>query len=112
MILSDLLDRFVLDADGRHLGHVIDVRLVLDGPPAGVLAAPRLHGLLVSPRTATSFLGYERTEVTAPWPVARFLRWRHRGTFLVQWSDVDAVEDGAVRLRAGAVLREPALPTR
>ena len=110
MILTDLLDRFVLDADGAYLGHVIDARFVLDGPPAGVLAAPRLHGLLVSPRSATSFLGYERTGVSAPWPVGSFLSWRHRGTFLVHWTDVAAVEDGGVRLRAGAVFREPALP--
>jgi hypothetical protein len=115
MLLTDLLDRFVVDADGAYLGHVIDARFVLDGAPVGVLAAPRLHGLLVSPRTATSFLGYERSGVTAPWPVGSFLRWRHRGTFLVHWADVDdldAVEEGTVRLRAGAVLREPGLPRR
>lgn len=88
MLLTDLLDARVEDAEGRALGFVVDVRLVLDGPPAGLLAAPRVHGLLVSPRTASSFLGYERSDETSPALVARFMRWRHRGTFLVLWQDV------------------------
>ena len=112
MLLSDLLDRPVHDDAGRSLGRIIDVRFVLDGPPGQLLAAARLHGLLVSPHTGTSFLGYERTSVTAPWPLGRLLRWRHRGTFLVQWSDVAEVAEVGVTLRAGyrpreAMLRRP-----
>jgi len=110
MILSDLLDARVLDADGAHVGYVVDVRFVLDGPPAGPLAAPRLHGLLVSPRTGTSYLGFERRDVRAPWPVAHWYRWRHRGTFLARWTDVAAVDAGGVHLRAGARRFEPGLP--
>lgn len=101
MRLSDLLD-LPVTLDGERLGYVVDVRLVLDGPLTGALAAPRLHGLLVSPRTGTSFLGYERSEVTAPWPIARWLRWRHRGTFLVHWTDVEGTGPDGVRLRPGA----------
>ena len=78
----------------------------------GRLAAPRLHGLLVSPRTGTSFLGYERTGVRSPALLARWLRWRHRGTFLVHWSDVEAVAPGAVRLREGYRRFSPDLPGR
>ena len=80
MLLSDLLDAPVRDSDGRALGFVVDVRLVLDGPLDGVLAAPRLHGLLVSPRTGTSFLGYERTGENAPALLARWLRHRTRSS--------------------------------
>ncbi|MBT0994500.1 PRC-barrel domain containing protein [Cellulomonas sp. DKR-3] len=120
MILSDLLDAVVVDADGRRLGFVVDVRLVLDGPLDGLLEAPRLHGLLVSPRTGTSFLGYERTDETAPALLAHWLRRRHRGTFLVLWPDVadadvvrpDEVRTGAervVRLRPGYDRWDPAL---
>jgi hypothetical protein len=115
MILGDLLDQPVLGADGAPLGHVIDARLVLDGPvtPGGaMLAAPRLHGLLVSPRTGGSFVGYERTEVTSPWLIAHWLRWRHRGTFLVRWEDVAGLDDHGVRLRAGFRRLSPALPGR
>lgn len=92
MILGDLLDAPVVDASGQRVGHVIDVRLVLDGPTGtGLLAAPRVLGLLVSPRTGSSFLGFERTDVRAPAGIAHLLRWRHRGTFLAPWSDVAGV---------------------
>jgi hypothetical protein len=105
MILSDLLDARVLGDDGAPLGYVVDVRFVLDGPPDGPLAAPRLHGLLVSPRTGTSFLGFERRDVRSPWPIARWYRWRHRGTFLAHWSDVAAVDDAGVHLRDAPAAR-------
>ncbi|MGY4643200.1 PRC-barrel domain-containing protein [Cellulomonas sp. URHB0016] len=110
MILGDLLDAPVRDAAGRRLGFVVDVRLVLDGPVTGLLAAPRVHGLLVSPRTRTSFMGYERTDVRSPALVARYLRWRHRGTFLVLWSDVDVASGQAVTLADGYRRWSPAHP--
>lgn len=112
MILSDLLDAPVRDAAGEHVGYVVDVRFVLDGAPAGpgTLAAPRLHGLLVSPRTGTSFLGYERRDVRAPWPVAQLVRWRHRGTFLAHWTDVAAVDGAGVHLAPGARRFDATLP--
>ena len=112
MILGDLLDAPVRGPADEPLGFVVDVRFVLDGPLDGTLAAPRLHGLLVSPRTGTSFFGYERTEVRSPALLARWLRWRHRGTFLVRWQDVVAVEPGAVRLREGFRRLSPELPGR
>lgn len=110
MLLSDLLDTPVLDGDGRRVGYVVDARFVLDGLPGPALAGARLHALLVSPRTGTSFLGYERTDVDTPWPVARWLRWLHRGTFAARWTDVVAVDDEGVHLRAGAPRYRAGLP--
>ena len=69
MILSDLLGSPVLDASGERLGQVVDARFVLDGPPDGLLAAARLHALVVSPHAHSSFDGYERTGVDAPAPL-------------------------------------------
>ena len=112
MILGDLLDAPVTGPDGSRLGFVVDVRFVLDGPLDGLLAAPRLHGLLVSPRTGTSFLGYERTDVRSPAVLARWFAWRHRGSFLVHWEDVAAVTPGAVRLADDFSRFSPALPGR
>lgn len=109
MILGELLDAHVRDDEGRRLGYVVDVRLVLDQPPDGLLAAPRVHGLLVSPRTGSSFLGYERRDVRAPALLARWLRRRHRGTFLVLWPDVEHLADDEVVLRAGYRRWSPAL---
>jgi hypothetical protein len=69
----------------------------------------RVVGILVSPRTATSFLGYERTEVRGPWPVPQLVRRRHRGTYLVRWEDVAAVDEDGVRLATGYGEHDPAL---
>ncbi len=107
MIAGDLIDVEVRDADGERLGYVVDLRLVLDRPPeaGAVLAGARLHGLVVSPRTRTSFLGYERTSVRAPWPIAQLLRRRHRGSFLVHWPDVASVPSlDATRRGKGAIV--------
>jgi sporulation protein YlmC with PRC-barrel domain len=107
MILSDLLGDTVLTADGERIGEVVDARLALDGPPDGMLAAARLYGLVVSPHSHSSFAGYERTGVNAPALVARFLRWRGRGSVLVLWPDLASVADHVVRLRPGATLYSP-----
>jgi hypothetical protein len=56
-------------------------------------------GLVISPRTRSSFLGYERSTATAPFLLAQLLRWRHRGTFLAGWEDVAKVGDDLVVLR-------------
>ncbi|HEY0248852.1 MAG TPA: PRC-barrel domain-containing protein [Gryllotalpicola sp.] len=113
MRLSELIGLEVRTAEGETLGRVVDARLVLDGPPSGhgtgALAAPRLHGLLVSPRSRDSFLGYERTDVDRPALLARLLRRRQRGTALVLWRDVAAVGE-TIGLRPGAQRYSPQLP--
>lgn len=112
MNLGDLLDSRVLDDSGRRLGFVIDARFLLEedddagaepreetvAPPLG---AARLDSLVVSPHTRTSFMGYERSNVSAPIFIARLLSWRHRGSQLLQWVDVARVEPGVVRMRRG-----------
>ncbi|MFI2295737.1 hypothetical protein [Isoptericola sp. NPDC019571] len=121
MNVGDLLDARVLGPDGAALGVVVDVRLALEvvdepegGPGAGedreeaghdaplsaharrdAVGGARLVGLLVGPRGAGSFHGYERTDVRSPWPIPQLVRRRHRGTFLVRWEDVAAVDGGA-----------------
>ncbi len=101
MILSDLLGVPVTDPAGAPLGRVADARFVLDGPLDGQLAAARLFGLLVSPHTGSSFLGYERRTMRAPYPIAVVLRWRHRGIFLLRWEDVERVDRDGVHARPG-----------
>jgi sporulation protein YlmC with PRC-barrel domain len=109
MILSDLLGSPVVSAEGERLGRVVDARMVLDGPPDGLLAAARLYGLVVSPHSHSSFAGYERTGVDAPALIARFLRWRARGSFLVLWTDLASFTDDVIHLRSGATLYSPRL---
>jgi sporulation protein YlmC with PRC-barrel domain len=113
MILSDLLGRDVLDDTGAKVGRVFDARFVLDGVPASEasLAQARLYGFLVSPRSrGSSYLGYERKGLTAPWPIGRLERWWHRGSFLVRWEEVAGIGSDGVRLRPGYTRHDPALP--
>ena len=108
MILGDLLGRGVYDSDGVKLGRVADARFVVDGAPQQLMAEARLLGLVVSPHSVSSFLGYERTAVTQPWPLPQMLSWRHRGSFLVMWEDI-AVMGESVRLREGFTAYSPEL---
>jgi hypothetical protein len=109
MILTDLLGSEVHDQKGQPAGHVIDVRFLLTGTGAGEPGQARLHGLIISPRTRSSFLGYERTNVNAPAPIARFLARRHRGSFLVLWPDIEAITGHRIKLRPGYTRYNPQL---
>ncbi|MBM7502967.1 PRC-barrel domain-containing protein [Agromyces aurantiacus] len=111
MILSELLGSEVVDAAGDRVGSVVDARFAIDGAPGQLLAAPRLVGLLVSPRSRTSMWGYERTGVSAPWPIAHYLRRVHRGLFLAAWADIARVDEGRVVLRTGFERHDPRLRT-
>ena len=50
-----------IDAGSHPVGTVIDVRLTIAGDLDHDPATPRVLGLIISPRTTSSFLGYERT---------------------------------------------------
>lgn len=99
MILNDMLGTDVVDSNGERLGEVSDVRFALDSASRQLLSRARMVGIVVSPRTASSFLGYERQGITQPWPVAQLLRWWHRGSFLVLWEDIAAMGPREVVLR-------------
>jgi hypothetical protein len=110
MQLSRFLGLQVIDGAHHPVGTVVDVRLEMAGDPEHAPAAPRVVGLVISPRTKSSFLGYERSGADAPVMLAALFRWWHRGTFLAAWDDVARVGSDQVKLRAGytrhsAVLR-------
>jgi sporulation protein YlmC with PRC-barrel domain len=107
MILSDLLGNPVFDASGAKLGRVADARFRLSG--RAVPAKAQLVGLVVSPRSAASYLGYERTAMSRPVIIDRILRWMHRGSFLVLWEDIERIGTTTVHLRAGYERRDAAL---
>lgn len=109
MQLSNLLGLRVLDAGHHPVGTVIDVRLKIDGDDALQPSRPVVAGLVVSPRTRSAYLGYERTGINAPTLIAAIAKWRHRGTFLADWSDVGRVGSDHVTLRTGYVRHSAAL---
>lgn len=112
MQLSNLLGLRVLDAGHHPVGTVIDVRLRIADDGADHPGSPELTGLVISPRTRSSYLGYERTGLDAPWLIATIAAWRHRGTFLAAWNDVGRVGSDHITLRVGYTRRSPALSSR
>ncbi len=109
MQLSELLGLPVCDSDGTKLGTVIDVRLCVTGDMGDRPDPPNVFGVIVSPRTGSSYLGYERRRVDQPWVLASLLRWRHRGTFLALWRDVDDVTSTRLTLQPEATRYSPVL---
>jgi hypothetical protein len=107
--LSELLGREVVDATAGRLGTIIDIRLTVTGDLDENPDIPILFGLLVSPRTRSSYLGYERSDAQRPKTLAALLRWRHRGTFLALWDDVAKIDADSVSLRHGFTRYTPTL---
>jgi len=110
MFLGDLIGAQVLQ-DGRKVGYVNDVRMfVPDRADGQLVGTPVVHGIMVCPRRASSFLGYERNTMTQPRLLAAFFGWRTRGSFVVLWEDLQLWSEGGVELRHGAVRWSTALP--
>jgi hypothetical protein len=115
MILSELLGSPVVEG-GHRVGWVADLRLLLDQAPdpdpagRGEFPPARLYGVIVAPRRPGSFLGYERSGVSRPWPLAHLLGRRVRGSFLILWDDIAQLSGDGVILRRDAHRWSPALP--
>ncbi|OMC04977.1 hypothetical protein A5733_20755 [Mycobacterium sp. NS-7484] len=112
MQLSNLLGLRVVDAGHHRVGTVIDVRLWLDEARGDHPPCPEVVGLVVSPRTRSSYLGYERRGINAPALIAAIAAWRHRDTFLAAWEDVARIGSERVTLRAGYTRHSAALRTQ
>jgi hypothetical protein len=69
MLLTDRLGVAVLDAHSQRVGTVGDVRLAAPHDPHQQTMT-QLLGVIVSPRTRSSYLGYERSDADAPWAAA------------------------------------------
>lgn len=111
MQLSEILGLRVCGPGSEPVGTVVDIRLtssMSDEDPS----TPTVLGLVISPRTRSSYLGYERSDADRPRLLAAILRWRHRSTFVASWADVARVDPQQIILRAGytrysPVLRDP-----
>jgi hypothetical protein len=111
VILTDLLRARAFGPD--FLGFVSDVRFSLDTESAAASAGGQpasLYGIIASPHARSSSLGFERSGVRSPWPIAALVRWRHRGSFLVRWTDIERIEVGRIQLRPGFDRASPELP--
>src|SRR4029453_19462555 len=92
----------------NFLGFVSDVRFSFD--PSSIGQPAQLYGIIVSPHARSSSLGFERSGVRSPWPLAALVRWRHRGSFLAHWRDIERIDIKRIQLREGFEHGSPELP--
>ncbi|GAA5203193.1 PRC-barrel domain-containing protein [Microbacterium jejuense] len=102
MLLSELLDMPVIDADGTRLGTVVDVRFRRGARRRDHEGDIALIALIVSPHSRLSMYGYERGRVNGPAVVARVIEWLHRASRLIPWECVARVDRDAVVLGVAA----------
>jgi hypothetical protein len=93
---SDLIGAQVVGPGGRHHGHVLDARVVQDGPLMGSFAALRVEALVVGNHGIAQHLGYDRASRTGPFLVRAAVRWLTRNNRLLPWEDARFV-GGVVR---------------
>jgi hypothetical protein len=97
MRASELLGRPVLDAGGRRLGVVTDLRCVKEAAPDGAWGVLRLDALVVDERQLGSRLGYDRHQ-RSPALLRGLLRRLHGHATVVPWSAVASWSSAGIRL--------------
>jgi hypothetical protein len=103
MLISELLRSHVVDADGRDLGSVNDVRLIQDGPVIdGFGAALRVDGLVVGAGSIAVRLGYHRHRIKGPALLSAILGALERRARFVAWEQVASWDGSTVRLHRKA----------
>lgn len=104
MRASDLLRCEVVDASGRRLGEVTDIRAVQDGPlRRGVQQAMRVEAFVVGPGGMADRLGFIRGRVDGPWLLRALLVRLERRAHVVRLEDFERWQEGdtTLRLRPG-----------
>ena len=108
MRMSDLTSCEVRTADGRCLGRVRDLVLVMDGPLRGTHAAMRVEAVLVGGSSVAVRLGYERGGVRGPAPLSTVLRRLERRAHVVPVADIEHwdLEHRVLRVRGDAAVSD------
>jgi hypothetical protein len=101
VLISDVMGVEAVDADGRRLGKVTDVRLVQDGPwIEGFGNALRVDSLVIGRGGIASRLGYVRGGVRGPWLLRVVASALEGEAWHVPWTDI-SVRDGGLTVRRG-----------
>lgn len=98
---DDLLGMRIRFADGRDGDQVVDARLAPSGRVPGPLAELVVDGLVVGRMRPGTLFGYDRHPDQGPAMIRALVRWLHRDTGYLRWSDVDHVDwdAGVVHVR-------------
>src|SRR3954449_10278638 len=88
-----LFGRDVVSADGDDLGRIHDVRLRADGPTLpGFGPALRIEGVIVGRGSIASRVGFDRADISGPWPLSSLGRRAARRAVLVPWETMNLDE--------------------
>jgi sporulation protein YlmC with PRC-barrel domain len=100
--IGELLRSSVVDADGKDIGSVDDVRLVQDGPILdGFGSALRVDALIIGEGSLAVRLGYHRHRVKGPWLLKRLFGALERRAVVVPWDQVVSWDGQRVVLARG-----------
>jgi len=90
--LDDLLGMRVWFSDGSSGDQVTDVRLVPGDRVRGQLDELVTEGLVIGRRRPGTLFGYDRHPHQGPWLVGVIIRFLHRHTGYVEWSDIRHID--------------------
>jgi hypothetical protein len=97
--LGELLHSTVVDAAGRELGSVDDVRLVQDGPLLeGFGNALRVDALVIGRGSLAVRLGFHRQKMKGPWLLKTIFGALERKAVVALWAQVESWEDRRITL--------------
>jgi hypothetical protein len=96
--LNDLLGMHVRFADGSDGDQVIDVRLAPGDRVRGQLDELITEGLIVGRNRPGTLFGYDRNQQQGPWIIRVILRFLHRHTGYLEWTDVEQIDWQARRV--------------
>ncbi|MCW2800663.1 MAG: hypothetical protein JWQ70_2135 [Aeromicrobium sp.] len=105
---SELAGMSIRFSDGTDGDQVIDVRMEQTAERGHL---PRLvtSGLIVGRNRPGTLFGYDRDSQKGPWLIKAILRWAHRHSGYVPWTDVAAInwDERRVRLRTNELAPIP-----
>ena len=90
--LNDLLGMHVRFADGSDGDQVTDLRLVPGDRIVGLLNELVIDGLIIGRRRPGTLFGYDRNPSQGPWLIRVVIRFLHRRTGYLEWTDVDHID--------------------
>jgi hypothetical protein len=103
-----LFGRDVVSADGADLGRIHDVRLRADGPVLpGFGPALRIEGVVVGRGSLASRLGFDRADITGPWPISVFGKRAARRARFLPWETLRVLDDVVTTTRTRAEIDRP-----
>lgn len=90
--LNDLLGMHIRFADGTDGDQVIDVRLAPGQRVRGLMNELEVEGLAVGRARPGTLFGYDRFPHQGPWMIRTVVRFVHRHSGYLAWSEIERID--------------------